>query len=267
MLAREMGEKTLFARTGGAPSLAVGMATIFSSTFGNTLLSMWYHFAIMFEVLFILTTLDAGTRVGRFMLQDMGKHLWKPLGNVSSYPMTVLSSLIFVAAWGYFLWQGVKDPLGGVNILWPLFGISNQLLAGIALSVATGIIIKMGKARYAWVTGLPLTWLAVVCTSAAFEKVFSTNPAIGFLSGAASMSEKLAAGTLSPERAAVAPQLIIGQQIDAALALFFAIVLWVVIIDMLRMSMRIRSGKKVLPLSESQYVKTRLDPDMVLLTH
>jgi len=150
ILAKEMGEATLFARTGGAPSLAVGMATIFSTTFGGTLLAMWYHFAIMFEVLFILTTLDAGTRVGRFMLQDMLKYFWKPMGNVSSYPMTVISSLIFVTAWGYFLWQGVKDPLGGVNILWPLFGISNQLLAGIALSVATGIIIKMGKLRYAW---------------------------------------------------------------------------------------------------------------------
>jgi carbon starvation protein len=218
-------------------------------------------------VLFILTTLDAGTRVGRFMLQDILKHVWKPLGNVSSYPMTVIASLIFVAAWGYFLWQGVKDPLGGVNILWPLFGISNQLLAGIALSVATGIIIKMGKARYAWVTAVPLTWLAVICTTAAFEKVFSPNPAIGFLSGAASMAEKLAAGTLPPERAAVAPQLIIGQQIDAALALFFAIVLWIVIIDMLRMSLRLRSGKSVLPLSESKYVKTQLDPNMVTSSH
>ena len=266
-LAKEVGEKTLFARTGGAPSLAVGMATIFSSTFGNTLLSMWYHFAIMFEVLFILTTLDAGTRVGRFMLQDIGKHAWKPFGNVSSYPMTVLASFIFVAAWGYFLWQGVKDPLGGVNILWPLFGISNQLLAGIALSVATGIIIKMGKARYAWVTGLPLTWLAIVCTTAAMEKVFSSNPAIGFLSGAASMAEKLAAGTLPPERAAVAPQLIIGQQIDAALAFFFAAVLWIVIFDMLRMSFRMRAGKKVLPLSESNYIKTRLDPNFAGASH
>jgi len=258
-----MGEATLFARTGGAPSLAVGMATIFSTTFGGTLLAMWYHFAIMFEVLFILTTLDAGTRVGRFMLQDLLKHVWKPMGNVSSYPMTVISSLIFVAAWGYFLWQGVKDPLGGVNILWPLFGISNQLLAGIALSVATGIIIKMGKLRFAWVTGLPLTWLAIICTWAAWEKVFSPNPAIGFLSGAASMAEKLAAGTLSPERALVAPQLIIGQRIDAALAFLFAVILWIVIVDMLRMSMRMRSGKAVLPLSESKYVRTQLDESMI----
>ena len=264
MLAREVGEKTLFARTGGAPSLAVGMATIFSSTFGNSLLSLWYHFAIMFEVLFILTTLDAGTRVGRFMLQDMLKHAWKPMANISSYPATVISSGLFVAAWGYFLWQGVKDPLGGVNILWPLFGIANQLLAGIALSVATGIIIKMGKARYAWVTGVPLAWLAVVCTSAAFEKVLSPNPAIGFLSGAAQMQQQFLAGTLPPERAAVAPQLIIGQQIDAALALFFAFVLWVVIIEMLRMSLRLRSGKSVLPLSESAYIKTRLEPALVV---
>ena len=267
LLAQQMGEKTLFARTGGAPSLAVGMATIFATTFGSTLLSMWYHFAIMFEVLFILTTLDAGTRVGRFMLQDILKHAWKPLGNVSSYPMTVIASFVFVTAWGYFLWQGVKDPLGGVNILWPLFGISNQLLAGIALSVATGILIKMGKARYGWVTGVPLSWLAIVCTTAAFEKVFSPNPDIGFLSGAASMAEKLAAGTLPPDRAAVAPQLIIGQQIDAALALFFAIVLWIVIIDMLRMSLRLRSGKSVLPLSESKYVKTQLDPNLVTSSH
>jgi len=265
MLAREVGEQTLFARTGGAPSLAVGMATIFSNTFGSTLLSMWYHFAIMFEVLFILTTLDAGTRVGRFMLQDMLKHVWKPMANLSSYPATVLSSGIFVAAWGYFLWQGVKDPLGGVNILWPLFGIANQLLAGIALTVATGILIKMRKARYAWVTGVPLAWLAIVCTSAAFEKVLSSNPAIGFLSGAAQMQQQLLAGALPPERAAVAPQLIIGQQIDAALALFFALVLWVVIIEMLRMSLRMRKGKSVLPLSESGYIRTRLEPAVAIL--
>ncbi len=258
LLASEMGEKTLFARTGGAPSLAVGMATIFHSTFGGDLLAMWYHFAIMFEVLFILTTLDAGTRVGRFMLQDLMRHVWKPFGDVSSYPVTVLASLVFVSAWGYFLVQGVQDPLGGVNILWPLFGISNQLLAGIALTVATGIIIKMGKVRYAWVTGLPLAWLSIVCTSAAIEKVFSPNPQIGFLAGARDMAEKLANGVLPPKMAAAAPQLIIGQRIDAVLAMLFAVLLWVVIADMLRMSFRFLNGAKVLPLSESEHRLTQL---------
>ena len=257
-LAAGMGESTLFGRVGGAPSLAVGMATIFSSTFGGNLLDMWYHFAIMFEVLFILTTLDAGTRVGRFMLQDLIKHVSPALGNVSSYPATVVSSLVFVGAWGYFLVQGVKDPLGGVNILWPLFGISNQLLAGIALTVATGIIIKMGKVRYSWVTGLPLTWLAVVCTSAAVEKVFSSNPAVGFLAGANKLAADLAAGVLSPEKAAAAPSLILGQRIDAALALLFAAILWIVIFDMIRMTRRFLAGKPVQPLSESEHVTTQL---------
>ncbi|MEO8038542.1 MAG: carbon starvation CstA family protein [Betaproteobacteria bacterium] len=258
LLATEMGEKTLFGRVGGAPSLAVGMATIFSTTFGGKLLDMWYHFAIMFEVLFILTTLDAGTRVGRFMLQDLLKHVSKSLGNVSSYPATVLASAVFVAAWGYFLVQGVRDPLGGVNILWPLFGISNQLLAGIALSVTTGILIKMGKLRFAWVTGLPLTWLAIICTTAAWQKVFSPNPAIGFLAGANDMAQKLAAGTLPPEKLATAPSLILGQRIDAALALLFAVILWIVIADMLRMSFRFVNGKTVQPLSEAPRVPTQL---------
>jgi carbon starvation protein len=253
-LARDMGEGTLFARTGGAPSLAVGMASIFSGTFGGGLMKFWYHFAIMFEVLFILTTLDAGTRVGRFMLQDLGKHFWPAFGNVSSYPMTVLSSLLFVAAWGFFLYQGVKDPLGGVNILWPLFGISNQLLAGIALTVATGIIVKMGKARYAWVTGLPLTWLAIMCTWAAWEKVFSPNPAIGFLAGANDMAAKIASGALGPEKAV----LVTGQRIDAFLAALFVIILWTVIAEMLRMSLRFQAGKAVPPLAESSYVRTQL---------
>ena len=257
-LATEMGEKTLFGRVGGAPSLAVGMATIFSTTFGGKLLDMWYHFAIMFEVLFILTTLDAGTRVGRFMLQDLLKHVSKPLGDVSSYPATVVASTIFVAAWGYFLVQGVQDPLGGVNILWPLFGISNQLLAGIALTVATGILIKMGKLRYAWVTALPLTWLAIVCTTAAWQKVFSTNPAIGFLAGANDLAQKLAAGALPPEKVASAPALILGQRIDAALALLFAIILWIVIADMLRMTYRFLNGKQVQPLSEAPHSPTQL---------
>jgi carbon starvation protein len=258
VLANEMGEKTLFARTGGAPSLAVGMATIFSSTFGGKLLDMWYHFAIMFEVLFILTTLDAGTRVGRFMLQDLLRHVSPTLGNVSSYPATVLASFVFVAAWGYFLVQGVQDPLGGVNILWPLFGISNQLLAGIALTVATGIIIKMGKVRFSWVTGLPLTWLAIVCTTAAVEKVFSSNPKVGFLAGANKLAADLASGVLPPDKVASAPALILGQRIDAVLAMLFAIILWIVILDMLRMSIRFLNGKPVMPLSESPHTQTQL---------
>src|SRR5258706_11556594 len=163
-----MAEKTLFARTGGAPSLAFFFFNDTATTEIYTLLAIWYHFAIMFEVLFILTTLDAGTRVGRFMLQDILKHVWKPAGNVSSYPATVLVSLVFVAAWGYFLVQGVRDPLGGVNILWPLFGIANQLLAGLALCVATTILLEMHGARIMWITCVPLILLVTVTFTAAW---------------------------------------------------------------------------------------------------
>ena len=191
----EMGEKTLFARTGGAPSLAVGMASIFGIAFGKRMLAVWYHFAIMFEAVFILTTLDAGTRVGRFMLQDLLGHVWQPLGQTSWYPSVLLSSAIIVAGWGYFLYIGVIDPNGGVNILWPLFGIANQMLAAIALSVATGILVKPGKLRYAWVTGVPLAWLAIVTTTAAWQKIFSRRARIGFFAGANDLAAKLAAGT------------------------------------------------------------------------
>jgi carbon starvation protein len=256
-LARDMGETSLLARTGGAPSLAVGMASIFARTFGESLLAVWYHFAIMFEALFILTTLDAGTRVGRFMVQDLLQHVWKPLGRTSWYPSVVLSSAIVVAGWGYFLYIGVIDPLGGVNILWPLFGIANQMLAGIALCVATGILVKMGKARYAWVTGLPLAWLAIVTTTAAWEKVFASDVRVGFLAAANDMAQKLAAGALPPAKAAVAPQLILNQQIDAALTLLFVAILWIIILDTARVSLRRLHGKPVLPLAETRYVRTR----------
>src|ERR1044072_5005047 len=213
-LAKEMGESTLFARTGGAPSLAVGMASIFGTSFGRGLMSVWYHFAIMFEAVFILTTVDAGTRVGRFMVQDLLGQMWKPLGTTSSYPSILLSSTLIVAGWGYFLYIGVIDPNGGINILWPLFGISNQMLASIALSIATGIIIKQGKIRYAFVTAVPLAWLAIVTTTAAWQKVFSVDPKHGFFAGADALAAQLAAGTLSPERAAVAPTLIFNQNLD-----------------------------------------------------
>ena len=257
-LAAQMGESTLFARTGGAPSLAVGMATIFSSAFGQGMLAVWYHFAIMFEAVFILTTLDAGTRVARFMLQDLLGQIYKPLGETSSWTSSLFASVLIVGAWGYFLVMGVLDPNGGVFILWPLFGISNQMLAGIALTVATGILIKSGKLKYAWVTGLPLTWLVICTTVAAYEKIFSTNPKIGFFAGANDLAMKLANGILPPDKAAIAPKLIFNQQLDGWIAAFFVVVLWVIIVDMLRVSLRHLSGLPVPPLSEAPHEETRL---------
>ncbi|HNL32860.1 MAG TPA: carbon starvation CstA 5TM domain-containing protein, partial [Pseudomonadales bacterium] len=221
--------------------------------FGSNLLALWYHFAIMFEAVFILTTLDAGTRVGRFMLQDLLGNLWKPLGRTSWTPSVLLSSALVVAAWGYFLRVGVLDPNGGINILWPLFGISNQILAAIALCVATGILAKSGRVRYAWVTGLPLTWLTLITSSAAWEKIMSADPRIGFFAAANDMAGKLAAGLLSPERAAVAPQLILNQRIDGYLTLFFALLLWVILLDMLRVVWRVLSQRRVPPSTETVY--------------
>lgn len=257
-LARDMGESTLFARTGGAPSLAVGMASIFGSAFGKHLLALWYHFAIMFEAIFILTTLDAGTRVGRFMLQDMLGNFNKKLGETSYTPSVIFTSSVVVAGWGYFLYIGVIDPNGGVNILWPLFGIANQMLAAIALCVATGILVKSGKLKYAWVTGLPLLWLLIITTTAAYQKVFSTDIRVGFLAAADDLAAKLYSGVLPPEKAAVAPQLIFNQHLDAYLTMFFVVVLWVVIADMLRLCMRYLTGKPVRKLSEIPHEPSRL---------
>jgi carbon starvation protein len=259
VLAQQMGEATLFARTGGAPSLAVGMASIFGSAFGQGMLALWYHFAIMFEAIFILTTLDAGTRVGRFMLQDMLGNLWPAMGRTSWYPSVLFSSAIVVAAWGYFLYIGVIDPNGGVNILWPLFGISNQMLAAIALCVATGILVKSGKLRYAWITALPLAWLVIITSTASWQKLTSDDPRIGFLAGANSLADKLAAGSLPPEKAATAPQLIFNQQLDAVLVLFFVALLWLIVGDTLRVCLRHLRGKPVPPLAETHYQATELE--------
>jgi carbon starvation protein len=199
-MAAMIGEKTLFGRVGGAPTLAVGMAQVFSKAFHGAGIDLWYHFAIMFEALFILTTLDAGTRVGRYLLQDLLGQVWRPLGMTQRAGPAWLASFLIVAAWGYFLIQGVRDPLGGINSLWPLFGIANQLLASIALCLGTTVILKMqlpapgarrGRPALAWITLGPLLWLLAVTMTAGVEKIFHPNPKIGFLSAAAELESKL----------------------------------------------------------------------------
>jgi carbon starvation protein len=257
-LASQMGEASLFARTGGAPSLAVGMASIFGSAFGNGLLALWYHFAIMFEAIFILTTLDAGTRVGRFMLQDMLGNVWPKMAETSWAPSVMLTSALVVAGWGYFLYIGVIDPNGGVNILWPLFGIANQMLAAIALCVATGILVKSGKFNYAWVTGLPLLWLVIITSTASWQKITSDDIRIGFFAAANDLSDKLATGMLPPEKAAIAPQLIFNLHLDAWLTLFFVALLWTIVFDMLRVCSLHLAGKPVRPLTEVPHSPSQL---------
>jgi carbon starvation protein len=222
------------------------------------MLAVWYHFAIMFEAVFILTTLDAGTRVGRFMLQDMLGHLHPALGRTSWYPSVLLTSALVVGGWGYFLYVGVIDPNGGVHLLWPLFGIANQMLAAIALCVGTSILVKSGKARYAWITAMPLTWLVVVTTTAVWQKLFSDDVRIGFQAAANDMAAKLAGGLLPPAKAAVAPQLIFNQRLDAWIAVFLLVVLWLVVLDMLRVCRRALRGEGG-GTSEAPYVATRLE--------
>jgi carbon starvation protein len=250
-LAHAVGEQTLYNRTGGAPAFAVGMAHIFSHSLGgDTLMALWYHFAIMFEALFILTILDAGTRVARFMVQDALGHVYKPLGRTSWYPSILATSGLIVAAWGYFLWQGVKDPLGGINSLWPLFGISNQLLATVALCVATTIIIKMHRAKYAAVTLVPLAWLIAVTFTASWHKIFDPNPRVGFLAQA----EALAAG---PATGATV-RLIFNNRLDAAVTGGLVVMVTLVLAESLRQWLGILRGTKEARVKESPFVRTRL---------
>jgi carbon starvation protein len=249
-LAQQMGEASLLSRTGGAPSLAVGMAGILGGVFTGTGLALWYHFAILFEAVFILTTVDAGTRVGRFMLQELLKHVWAPLGRYSWYPSILISSALVVAAWGYFLYQGVIDPLGGINSLWPLFGIANQLLAAVALCVVTTILVKMGKMKHAWVTLVPLAWLASATLTAGYQKVFSPLPALGFLAHARSL-----ANSTNPDAA----RMIFNDRVDAALALFFMAVVVVVIAASAREWWMVAANRKAPRVNEAPYVETRMD--------
>jgi len=252
-LAQSVGEQTLFNRTGGAPAFAVGMAHIFSNSLGGqAVMALWYHFALMFEALFILTVLDAGTRVGRFMIQDALGHIWKPLGRTSWYPSIVTTSAIIVAAWGYFLWQGVRDPLGGINSLWPLFGIANQLLAAVALCVATTIIIKMHRAKYALVTLAPLTWLVIVTFTASWHKIADSDPRIGFLAQARQLA---AAGGN--------PRLIFNNRLDAVVTGILIALVSLLLIESLRHWTGLLSGKRTAQTSEAPSIPTRLAEERV----
>ncbi len=250
-LARDVGETTLFYRTGGAPSLALGMAHIFArSGGGQAVVGFWYHFAIMFEALFILTIIDAGTRVGRFMLQDLLSHIVPPLGRTSWMPGVYATSAMVVGAWGYFLIQGVRDPLGGINSLWPLFGIANQLLAGIALCVATTILLKMRGARFMWITCAPLVWLLIVTFTAAWQKIFSPIPAIGFLAQA----DRLAAGPQTE----VTRTLIFNARLDAAICGVLLVLVATILADSLRIWAGILRGTREAHVSEAPFVLSQL---------
>ena len=255
-LARAVGEQTLFNRTGGAPAFAVGMAHIFSQSLGGgAVMAIWYHFAVMFEALFILTILDAGTRVARFMIQDALGHIYKPLGRTSWYPSIIGTSALIVAAWGFFLWQGVKDPLGGINSLWPLFGIANQLLATVALCVATTILIKMHRAKYAAVTLVPLAWLIAATFTASWHKMFDISPRIGFLAQA----RVLVAG---PQSSAT-QQLIWNNRLDAAVTGFLLVMVGIVLAESLRHWISILTGREEARMRETPFVMTRLAQERI----
>jgi carbon starvation protein len=250
-LAQAVGEQTLYNRTGGAPAFAVGMAHIFSNSLGGqAVMAIWYHFAIMFEALFILTVLDAGTRVGRFMIQDALGHVWKPIGRTSWYPSIIVTSALIVGAWGSFLWQGVKDPLGGINSLWPLFGISNQLLATVALCVATTIVIKMGKARFSPVTLVPLAWLVAVTFTASWHKMFDPNPRIGFLAHARQLAYSAA-----PSHEV--SRLIFNDRLDAAVTGLLMFLVALILLESGLLWVRVLSGRKTVETREAPFVMTR----------
>ena len=253
-LARNLGEQTMFNRAGGAPTFAVGMAHMFARvSAGPTALALWYHFAIMFEALFILTTLDAGTRVGRFLLQDLLGNLWRPLGNTRSWIANSFASMLVVAAWGWFLYQGVIDPRGGINTLWPLFGLANQLLSVIALCLGTTLLIKMGKARYLFITIVPLLFMAVVTFSAGYMKIFSPDPNLGLLASARLAIQK-SAEAVDAGAAAVLIRQATMYRIDVFVAASFLVLVLLIVIGSAVEWYRLLVGRKRVELHESEFV-------------
>lgn len=248
-LAKSIGEETILSRTGGAPTLAVGIATVFSNLLGGeAFMSFWYHFAILFEAVFILTTLDAGTRVGRFILQDLMGRFFPKLGKTDWYPANILASFLMVSLWGYFLYQGVIDPLGGINTLWPLFGIANQMLAVVALIVGTTLILKMGKPAYAWVTLLPLTWLVIVTTTASYQKIFHEKSSIGFLAAATKYQNAVKEGIVLPPANSVDEmvRIIWNNRLDSLLAGIFTTLILIILLDAIRVWIKLLREKNTL---------------------
>ena len=257
-LAASVGEHTMIGRTGGAPTFAMGMAHMFSGVFhGHAAMALWYHFAIMFEAMFILTTIDAGTRAGRFVVQDLLGYLWKPLGRTQTIPASCLASTIFVGAWGWFLYQGVVEPLGGLNALWPIFGIANQLLAVIALSLGATVLIKMERSRFLWVPVLPLCWLLAVTMTAGWMKIFSADPKLGFLSAAAALREKLAGAVDAAQFQTLHSQLI-NNQIDAAVTGVFMLLVLLVVGSCGCAWWQLLTGRRDCTLREAPYTRVAL---------
>jgi len=254
ILAHNLGEATMFNRAGGAPTFAVGMAHMFARvSAGPTAMALWYHFAIMFEALFILTTIDAGTRVGRFLLQDLLGNVWRPLGNTRSWTANCFASALLVAAWGWFLYQGLVDPLGGINTLWPLFGLANQLLSVVALCLCTTILIKMQKSCYLYVTLLPLAFMCAVTFTAGYLKIFSPDPKLGFLSGAQSLLHE-SAEVVDPEKAAGLIRQATVLRIDALVAAFFLVLVFLIVLGSARQWWQLIRGTKQVELRESEFV-------------
>jgi carbon starvation protein len=256
-MADDLGEKTIVSRTGGAPTLAMGMANIFYQLIGGKeAMAFWYHFAILFEALFILTTVDAGTRILRFMLQELLSYVHKPLGNTKSWTGNILATALAVAGWGFFIYQGVVDPLGGINTLWPLFGLSNQMLAVIALLLATTVLLKMGKRKYVFVTVVPLVVMTIVTFTTALEKIAYPDPSISFFAHAQKFSSAISSGqVLAPAKnLAEMKKIVSNDVIDGVLFVVFLLITLTIWFTALRTWIRIAKGTNTLPLKESTYV-------------